>query len=70
MTAPADDVLLRCEHLNKFYPDGNVAAVVDAAVAVRRGEYVALMGPSGSGKSTLLNLLGALDVPTSGDIWF
>jgi putative ABC transport system ATP-binding protein len=36
---------------------------------VARGEMVAIMGPSGSGKSTLLHLLGALDTPTSGEIW-
>jgi lipoprotein-releasing system ATP-binding protein len=36
---------------------------------VRRGEFVAIVGSSGAGKSTLLHLLGALDTPTSGDIW-
>src|SRR5262245_1393262 len=35
-------------------------------LAIHRGEFVAIMGPSGSGKSTLLNILGLLDVPTSG----
>jgi len=38
-------------------------------VDVRRGEFVAIVGASGAGKSTLLHLLGALDSPTSGDIW-
>src|SRR5262249_16446575 len=36
---------------------------------VRRGEFVAIVGASGAGKSTLLHLLGALDSPTTGDIW-
>jgi putative ABC transport system ATP-binding protein len=68
----ADDAssLLRCDHLNKVYPDGNVAAVVDVNLEVRKGEYVAIMGPSGCGKTSLLNLIGALDVPTSGEISF
>jgi len=38
-------------------------------IEVRRGEFVAIVGTSGAGKSTLLHLLGALDSPTSGDIW-
>jgi putative ABC transport system ATP-binding protein len=62
--------LVRCEHLTKIYKDGNVSAVVDLNFAVNRGEYVAIMGPSGCGKSTLLNMIGALDVPTSGEVYF
>ena len=38
-------------------------------LAIRRNEYVAIMGPSGSGKSTLMNLLGCLDTPNAGEYW-
>lgn len=62
--------LFRTEHLSKLYPDGQVHALENVDISIRRGEYVAIMGPSGSGKSTLLNLLGALDNPTSGEVYF
>jgi putative ABC transport system ATP-binding protein len=65
-----DSFLFRTEQLCKLYPDGQVHAVEDVNITIRRGEYVAIMGPSGSGKSSLLNLLGALDRPTSGEIYF
>ncbi|MCL2737076.1 MAG: ABC transporter ATP-binding protein [Propionibacteriaceae bacterium] len=46
-----------------------VVALEDVSLAIEDGDYVALVGPSGSGKSTLLNVLGLLDVPTSGTYW-
>lgn len=66
----ASGCLIRCEHVQRLYPDGNVAALVEVDLCVTRGEYVAIMGPSGSGKSTLLNLIGGLDEPTAGTITF
>ena len=63
-------VLLRAENLGRTYADGSVTALAGVNVEIRQGEYVAIMGPSGSGKSTLLNLLGTLDRPTVGELFF
>jgi putative ABC transport system ATP-binding protein len=67
---PLGEVLLRVEHVSKSYVDGHVRALDDVCLSIHRGEYLSIIGKSGSGKSTLLNLLGALDIPTSGEIYF
>jgi putative ABC transport system ATP-binding protein len=66
------DIVLRAEKLAKLYRMGQVEVPALNAVDLQlsRGEFVVLLGPSGSGKSTLLNILGGLDVPTSGSVHF
>lgn len=62
--------LLEVSHVSKTYGSGETAveALKDVSFSVPKGEYVAIVGESGSGKSTLLNMIGALDMPTSGKI--
>lgn len=61
-------MILDLQHIDKSYGDGKleVPVLFDINLQVDEGEYVAIMGPSGSGKSTLMNIIGCLDVPTSG----
>ena len=60
--------VIEITELAKVYSTGEIAvqALRGISAAVKRGEFVAVMGPSGSGKSTLMNILGCLDRPTGG----
>ena len=62
--------LIECRAVCKDYDMGGevIHALRDVSLTINQGEYVAIMGPSGSGKSTLMNLIGALDVPSRGDL--
>jgi putative ABC transport system ATP-binding protein len=66
----ADSELLRAEGLVKHYADGNVEALRGVSLRIRGAESVSITGPSGCGKSTLLHLLGGLDRPTQGEVYF
>ena len=69
-TSPA--AVFDVRQLAKIYRMGDVEvhALREVTLAVPEGEFVVLLGPSGSGKSTLLNILGGLDVPTSGQVFY
>lgn len=62
--------ILTASHLKKYYgkDESLVKALDDVNVSIEEGQFAAVIGTSGSGKSTLLNMLGGLDVPTSGSV--
>ncbi|WP_283610188.1 ABC transporter ATP-binding protein [Faecalispora anaeroviscerum] len=63
--------LIRIEGIKKRYWNGEeeIRALDDLNLKIEEGEFVAIIGPSGSGKSTLMNVLGCLDLPTSGEYY-
>ncbi|HUS20017.1 MAG TPA: ABC transporter ATP-binding protein [Terriglobales bacterium] len=72
MNNASPKVLMRVESLKKVYRTGKQDLVIfeDLSFNVCAGEMLAIVGESGSGKSTLLHLLGALDRPSAGQVWF
>lgn len=64
--------MIEIKNLTKIYGQGkeNLCVLEDVSLSLQTGTFVVLLGPSGSGKSTLLNLIGMLDKPTKGQIFF
>jgi putative ABC transport system ATP-binding protein len=69
-STPTERPVFVAEDITKVYPMGDVEvhALRGVDLSLYEGEFIVLLGPSGSGKSTLLNILGGLDVPTSGRV--
>jgi putative ABC transport system ATP-binding protein len=69
--APDKDWVIVTRGLKREYDMGGevIRALRGVDIAIRRNEYVAIMGPSGSGKSTLMNMIGCLDTPNAGEYW-
>lgn len=63
-----DETIIKMENVSKVYLQGKIAttALDNFSIEVKKGDFAALCGPSGSGKTTTLNIIGALDVSTSG----
>jgi len=69
---PEKEIVFHTRGVTKIYDTGEVKvhALAGIDLELYSGELAVLLGPSGSGKSTLLNILGGLDRPTAGDVWF
>lgn len=67
-----DAPIFELKDVGKTYDGGagTVRALDRVTLTIQRGDYVALMGPSGSGKTTLLNVMGGIDRPSAGEVWF
>lgn len=68
----SQDVLFQLNGVSKSFVKGKEEICIfdDLNMTIERGDFLAIMGPSGSGKTTLLNMLGGVDQPSDGEIWF
>ena len=66
------DIILRGEQVTKSYGEGDstVLALDHVSFAIMEKEVIVVLGPSGCGKSTFLNIIGGMDTPTQGEIWY
>jgi putative ABC transport system ATP-binding protein len=64
--------ILEIKNIFKEYLKGakKVEALKNVSITIEKGEFLSIVGPSGSGKTTLLNIIGCLDIPTSGEIYY
>ena len=64
--------MITLNHISKWVSTGGIRTFLlkDINLTIEKGEFISVMGPSGSGKSTLLNMLGGLDHPSSGEVFF
>lgn len=67
-------MLLQLDHISKSYPSADGQTIIpilqDISLTMNEGDLLAVLGPSGSGKSTLLNIIGAMDRPTTGHVYY
>ena len=66
------EIMIKLENVTKIFRTNEIEtmALENMNLEVKKGEFLSIMGPSGCGKSTLLNIMGLLDNPTSGELWF
>jgi len=68
-----ENVIIKADRISKIYnkdSQGEIAALRSISLEIRKGELIAIMGSSGSGKSTLMNIIGCLDKPSGGTLFF
>ena len=67
-----NSAIIKAENIRKVFKDGlkEVVALDGITFSIKKGEYLAIAGPSGAGKSTLIHILGGLDFPTQGKVFF
>jgi putative ABC transport system ATP-binding protein len=70
MNSPSSNSILSARNLSLHFDHGRTRALDGMDIEIAEGEFVAITGPSGCGKSSLLNLIGTLDAPTSGELFF